>query len=452
MIEYLMQNREKLTPIAICLSIVLIVALLWAFVFKTPAYSVIIDGKAMFAVTNQDQVHQTIDKIKQTEEKACAKKLELANQIEFKKGSVKKSSILKTADLEKEFQKVLDFKAMAAALVVDGEVVAYLPCKTTAANLLEEIKQNNSKLDEGEKLLELTLAEKVEIKEEMVEVNEVMTKEEAHTLITTGTMNPEKYIVEEGDSLWLIARRNDMYVDEIVQANKLEKEDLSLGQELILVKSKPYINVLAKVEGEKIEAIPFETKVETDKNSASSIRVKQNGKDGEKRVVYTATKCNGILEEREIKEETILQKAVDKIIVKGTAVTVASRGGTPSGGGGTGSLDWPTSGNITNGYRSSHTAIDIATRTGTPIRAADSGYVTFTGWQGGYGNFVIVDHGNGIVTRYAHCNSISTSTGQRVNKGEQIATVGSTGRSTGPHLHFEVLVNGGFRNPLSYLR
>ncbi|HZJ84078.1 MAG TPA: M23 family metallopeptidase, partial [Syntrophomonadaceae bacterium] len=110
------------------------------------------------------------------------------------------------------------------------------------------------------------------------------------------------------------------------------------------------------------------------------------------------------------------------------------------------------SGNITNGYRSSHTAIDIATRTGTPIRAADSGYVTFTGWQGGYGNFVIVDHGNGIVTRYAHCNSISTSTGQRVNKGEQIATVGSTGRSTGPHLHFEVLVNGGFRNPLSYLR
>ncbi len=451
MIEYFMQNRQRLTPIVLSTGIILVIALLWAFVIKTPAYSVIVDGKAQFAVTNQKQVNQAIDKIKQEEEKACAKKLELANEIELKRSLVKKSSILKkTADVEKRFQEILDFKAMAAVLVVDGKEVAYLPCKTSAENLLEKIKKNYSQVDEGEKLIKLTLAEKVEIKEKMVEVNGVMTEAEALTLITTGSKNPEKYIVEEGDSLWLIARRNNMYVDDIVEANNLDKEDLSLGQELILVKSKPHINVIAKVEGEKIEAIPFETKVETDRNSATSIRIRQNGKNGEKKVVYTATKCNGVIEEKEVKEETILQKAVDKVIVKGTAVTVASRGGSPSARGG--SLDWPTSGNISNGYRGSHTAIDIATRTGTPIRASDSGRVTFTGWQGGYGNLVIVDHGNGIVTRYAHCNSINVSPGQSVSRGQQIATVGSTGRSTGPHLHFEVLVNGGFRNPLSYLR
>ena len=97
-------------------------------------------------------------------------------------------------------------------------------------------------------------------------------------------------------------------------------------------------------------------------------------------------------------------------------------------------------------------AIDIGGSTGQAIRAADSGYVSFTGYQGSYGRLVIVDHNNGIVTKYAHCSSINVSTGQRVSKGATIAALGSTGRSTGPHLHFEVLVNGSPTNPLNYLR
>lgn len=445
-----MQNKARLTPVIIGISLVLIASLLWAFVFKTPACSVVVDGEKKFAVANKSQAEKTINKIKLAEEKNCAKKLELANNIEFKRSLVKKSSIIKTADMEKEFQQILKFKTLAAGLEVKGEPIAYLTNSAEAEKLLKRIKSTYEKQDEGEKLVELAFVEKVKIVEKTVEVGELISPEDAYTLITTGSKNPEKYIVEEGDSLWLIARRNDMYVDEIVKANSLTKEDLSLGQELILVKSKPYLNVMAKVEGEKVEAIPFETVVETDKNSTTSIRVKQNGKDGQKQIAYKATKINGIIEEREITKETVLEKAIDKIIVKGSAVTVASRGGSPVVG--SGALDWPTSGSITNGYRSAHTAIDIATRTGSPIRAADSGYVTFTGWQGGYGNFVIIDHGNGIVTRYAHCNSINVSTGQRVVKGENIATVGSTGRSTGPHLHFEVLAGGSFKNPLSYLR
>lgn len=446
MFEYLKQN-QKLFPITAGIIAIMVIGLLWTFVIKTPAYSVIIDGQVKFAVADQDQVNEVISQIEKKEELKCSKDLVLANEIEFERGLVKKSSVVKAEDLEKELQKVVNFKALVAEIVVDGKTVAVLDCKATAEELLEDLKKKNEKLDEGEKLVELSFEEKIEIKENMVEVNEVMDKDEAYTLITTGTKNPEKYIVEEGDSLWLIARRNNMYVDEIMQANQLTKENLSLGQELILVKSKPYINVIAKVEGEKIETIPFETKVVTDNSAPNSIRVRQAGKDGEKKVVYVATKRNGVIEEREIKEETILKKAVDKIVVKGNQVTVASRGS-----GGSGNLDWPTSGSITNRFRSNHSGIDIANKTGTPIKAVESGYVTFAGWQGGYGNFVIVDHGNGLVTRYAHCSSIKVSVGQKVSRGQTIATVGSTGRSTGPHLHFEVLVNGGFRNPLSYLR
>ena len=81
----------------------------------------------------------------------------------------------------------------------------------------------------------------------------------------------------------------------------------------------------------------------------------------------------------------------------------------------------------------------------------ERGSVTFAGWDGGYGNFVIINHGNGLVTRYAHLSKIYVNVGDWVNQGSTIAARGSTGHSTGPHLHFEVMLNGVFRNPISYL-
>ena len=88
---------------------------------------------------------------------------------------------------------------------------------------------------------------------------------------------------------------------------------------------------------------------------------------------------------------------------------------------------------------------------GTSIFAAAGGTVIVSGWNsGGYGNYVVIDHGGGITTLYAHCSSLNVSKGQTVSKGQVIARVGSTGISTGPHLHFEVLKNGGHTNPMSY--
>jgi len=119
------------------------------------------------------------------------------------------------------------------------------------------------------------------------------------------------------------------------------------------------------------------------------------------------------------------------------------------------SLARPISGTITSRYgrRSSgiHKGLDIATSTGTSIGAAAGGTVTFSGWSGSYGNFVIIDHGNGIQTAYAHCSALYVSAGQYVSQGQSIAAVGSTGNSTGPHLHLEVRVNGVCQNPQNYV-
>ena len=139
------------------------------------------------------------------------------------------------------------------------------------------------------------------------------------------------------------------------------------------------------------------------------------------------------------------------------AAAAAAAGGGSSGGGSanaSGSFLWPVASYVyvssrfglrvhpITGKTKSHTGIDIASNQGTAVYASDGGTVTLAGWNGGYGNCIMIDHGNGYVTLYGHLSSISVSVGQTVSQGATIGAVGSTGNSTGPHLHFEVLKNG----------
>lgn len=119
------------------------------------------------------------------------------------------------------------------------------------------------------------------------------------------------------------------------------------------------------------------------------------------------------------------------------------------------SLIKPVSGVLTSryGYRwgRTHTGIDIGVPTGTPVKAAASGTITFAGWKGSLGNLVVISHGNGVQTYYGHNSKITVTAGQSVSQGDVIAKAGSTGRSTGSHVHFEIRVNGSSYNPLSYV-
>ena len=122
------------------------------------------------------------------------------------------------------------------------------------------------------------------------------------------------------------------------------------------------------------------------------------------------------------------------------------------------SLIRPVSGTITSRFgagssirRSSHTGLDIAAPSGTNIVAAASGTVTFSGYKGSYGNMLVISHGNGVQTYYAHCSKLYVGAGSQVSQGQSIAAVGSTGNSTGPHLHLEIRVNGVAYNPQNYL-
>ena len=122
------------------------------------------------------------------------------------------------------------------------------------------------------------------------------------------------------------------------------------------------------------------------------------------------------------------------------------------------SLIKPITGTISSRFGASssirsgaHTGLDIASSSGSPIKAAGSGTVSFAGWKGSYGNLLVITHSNGVQTYYGHCSKLYVSSGQSVSQGQTVAAVGSTGNSTGPHLHFEIRVNGVAYNPQNYV-
>ena len=179
------------------------------------------------------------------------------------------------------------------------------------------------------------------------------------------------------------------------------------------------------------------------------------GARSQKRVALSKVKAS---EREEVSEAQALEKEsaalASQIQAAQSAAAASSSSGTPATHSSSGFI-WPVSGPVVSGFGirwgRMHTGIDIAVGEGTPIHAAAAGRVIYAGWMSGYGNLVFVDHGGGISTGYAHQSSIAVSNGQSVSQGQVIGYVGCTGHCFGPHLHFEVRVNGNPVDPLGYL-
>ena len=196
------------------------------------------------------------------------------------------------------------------------------------------------------------------------------------------------------------------------------------------------------------KAIPFEIVYEyTDTKACGDITVKSAGADGTVKTVTMIEKHNGVqVASKEVSSE-VLNESVDQVVLVGTKGMVVSDAG----------MITPSRGSVTSHMGSrwgrTHKGIDVPGDTGDPIFAAKEGVVTVAEYKNnGYGNVIEIDHGNGLVTLYAHLNTISVKPGDTVYPGQVIGGMGTTGRSTGVHLHFEVLVNGANVNPLNYVK
>lgn len=250
------------------------------------------------------------------------------------------------------------------------------------------------------------------------------------------------HVVTEGETLSSIAQRYGLEVTTIMWENNLEeKSTLKPGTELQIL---PVDGVRHKVQrGETIYTIGKKYGLE---ESAVQVIVDYPFNEFLNDETFELATGQYLMVPDGVPPKKV---APVRPTAPRTVVTTPDAGAVTA----VGSFIWPASGGISQGYRFYHKAIDIANRGGGPILAADSGTVVASGWDGsGYGNRVVVDHGNGTLTLYAHMSVLQVSAGQRVNRGDVVGQMGSTGRSTGVHLHFEVRRGGVLLNPLELLK
>lgn len=365
----------------------------------------------------------------------------------------------------------VEVKAKAFKLVVNGEFIGYVKDKATADAILNSIKKKythpyekkntisiasltdendetpvNEEENDANNLLSVSFKEDVELLPTIIEPAEMNDADTITEILTDGVEEQQTYKIVAGDYLGKIAGKVDLPTAELLRLNPglTEKSVLQIGQELNVTAMSSKLTVQTVVEQKVIESIPFKTEyVEDNTMYKNEEKVKQQGVKGEKEVTYQVTSENGLEVDRTAVGEVILSQPVTKIVRKGTKpVPVVS----------TGQFIWPTKGGVVTsnyGYRwgAMHTGIDISGVKDKTIMAADNGTVTFAGWKKSYGNIVIIDHGGGIETYYAHLSSISVEKGQKVAQGQKVGVMGSTGNSTGTHLHFEIRKNGKATNP-----
>lgn len=263
-----------------------------------------------------------------------------------------------------------------------------------------------------------------------------------------GTANRQEivyYTVGNGDTISSIANKFQISINTILWANNLTAFSLIRpGDKLTIL---PVSGTVYTVKsGDTVGKVALKFGVEENNifkynniSSASGLRIGQT-------IIIPGGK--------KISETAVASKPATGKKSGSNAVAVIEKLINPSKAPASGSaMLWPTVGHrITQYYSWRHTGLDIANKIGTPLYAAESGTVEFSGWSNGYGNNVVINHGNGKKTRYAHASKLYVKVGEKVERGEQIAAMGSTGWSTGPHIHFEVIVNGAKLNPLNYIR
>ncbi|MCR4617914.1 MAG: M23 family metallopeptidase [Lachnospiraceae bacterium] len=320
---------------------------------------------------------------------------------------------------------------------------------------LTEIEDEDSKDFEDYELgvLSMNFLEEVEISQGYLPSSQVMDLNEAIENVTKEQETPGEYEIKSGDTLSGISMAVNIPMENLVALNpdKLEtvNSTIHVGDILTITVPEPELSV------ERVERIYVEEVydadviyVDNDEWYTTQTKILQQPSSGYRKAILDKHFTNEKEISREVIKEQILLEAVPKIVERGTKIPPTY-------------IKPISGGRISSyfGYRKSpggigstyHKGVDWYVPLGTPVYASSGGTVRSAGWGSGYGYVVYIDHPDGRQTRYAHCSKLVVSAGQYVNQGDLIAYSGSTGNSTGPHLHFEMRINGTAVNPLDYL-
>lgn len=419
-------------------------------VYATDSFSIISEGKELCKLREPELLDTALKKLDVELEKTTNHEISIESKFEVSPSKAKDKEIASEDELYELIKSNITYSIMAYELNVDGVKMGIFNTKEEAESLIEDVKEHFTASYNKESLIDVTTVENIEIKQVKATNSEIQKKEDLIDYIIKGTNEEKTYIVEKGDNYWNIAEYFNMTLDDLISANpQSDPENIQIGDELNLIVPKPFINVQVKRTVIQEEKMPYETEyayVSYMYNDETV--VSKAGKYGVSEIEAIVTEQNGIQLAKEIVKETVITAPVTQLVTTGTQDPPPKKG--------TGYFINPLPGSMISsrfGSRSGgfHLGQDMAKASGSTIKAADGGTVTFAGWSGSYGYMVDIDHGGGYTTRYAHCSDLYVSAGEKVYQGKAIAAVGSTGVSSGPHLHFEVRKYGSVVNPASYI-
>jgi murein DD-endopeptidase MepM/ murein hydrolase activator NlpD len=344
----------------------------------------------------------------------------------------------------------------AVGLYIDDCFIGSLMDKSEVMALFET-KLEEAKSAPGVK--SAVFRKKIEYRNGTYPTDSVITADAVADYMNSGT-DERRYVVEEGDSLTLIAEDNGLTLEELLAMNPdISDPDLCvIGTELVVAQDLDNMPVIITRHIEEPASIPFETQtVESDSLYVGETEILIDGVNGEGiSIVEVASEGDTEISRKVISTEVTKQPVAEMIAVgikQKEVVALPSSSSTVLNG--NGMFMWPVDGGyISDVYGSdrNHKGLDIAAAEGTAIYASAAGKVIAAGWNtGGYGYFVMIDHGNGYATLYGHMSRVIAETGAEVKCGDLIGEVGTTGNSTGNHLHFEVRYNNVCQNPANYI-
>ncbi len=300
-------------------------------------------------------------------------------------------------------------------------------------------------------LVDLSYSDTVEVVESYLLDESLTLLEQAVEVVTKEQEKNQIYEVVAGDTLSGIAVSNNLTLEKLIELNKFADEFVTIrvGDELIITIPEPELSVIRKEEMYYEETYDADIiYVDNDSWYTTQTKVLQEPSSGYRKVVAVVSFRNEYEMSREILKQEVVMEAVPKIVERGT-ITPPTYIKPISGGrlsSGFGKRSAPTRGASTY-----HKGIDWSIPTGTSVFASSGGTVAKAGWASGYGYVVFINHADGRQTRYGHLSKVLVKSGQYVSQGDKIALSGNSGISTGPHLHFEILINGVQVNPLKYL-
>ena len=450
--EMRLEIQEHWRDIVKVFTYFLVTGLMLVFIFSsTTDYEYSYNGRTLGIVKEQDDVLSVLGLVSDELSQEYGSNIEIDpdQDIVFKKVFSYGREVDNPDTVLKRFTYLGDIQVTSYAIVVDGKEICKVESERVAKDIIQSVIDEYLKDDDT--IYEYVgVAENVEIVESGTVMANIRSKSAAKKLIESGGQEEKIYTVKAGDTLYGICNKLNVKLKDLENMNKgLDvNSTLHIGQKIKIQNQVSLITVETIEVSTFAESIKYDTEYkESDKYYKGEQVTTRAGQKGKQIVTARLTKHNGKTVDREDLNVEVVREPVTRIVVKGTKKLPPKKG--------TGKFSRPVNVAVYRGYGMRwgrmHYGLDYAASYGTPIHAADGGTVVATGYSGALGYRVTIDHGAGFKTVYAHCSRFAVKPGDKVYKGQTIAYVGNSGRSTGPHCHFEILKNGSNVNPAAYV-